>query len=168
MSHLRQTSGCNGLPICVHFGGEGAGFAAPPTAAGVPHLLSGMRMARPQIAMAHTASLICEGVFEKFPNFKFLFVELDIFWVPGLIGTWTPTGRACATTRLGSSGCPASIPRAHPLRFPALPQRARPQVAGYVPGLAPADEVNASDYPHWDWEEPRGFMRGLDKKMRAT
>jgi nitrite reductase/ring-hydroxylating ferredoxin subunit len=32
-------------------------------------------MARPQIAMAHVASLICEGVFEKFPTLQFLFVE---------------------------------------------------------------------------------------------
>ena len=49
-------------------------------------------MARPQIAMAHTTSLICEGVFEKFPNFKFLFIEHDVFWVPGLMwhmdGDW--------------------------------------------------------------------------------
>ena len=75
----------NGLPMCVHFGGEGAGFSAPPTAAGYPTYYLEMRMARPQIAMAHTASLICEGVFEKFPNFKFLFIELDTFWVPGLM-----------------------------------------------------------------------------------
>ena len=71
--------------MCSHFGGEGAGFSAPPTAAGFPTYYLEMRMARPQIAMAHTASLICEGVFEKFPNFRFLFIELDTFWVPGLM-----------------------------------------------------------------------------------
>ena len=65
----------HGFPLCVHFGAEGSGIAAPPTSAGFPSYYLEMRMARPQIAMAHVTSLICEGVFEKFPNFKFLFVE---------------------------------------------------------------------------------------------
>ena len=51
----------HGLPICVHFGAEGAGVANAPTAAGYPSYYLEMRMARPQIAMAHTASLICEA-----------------------------------------------------------------------------------------------------------
>ena len=42
-------------------------------------------MARPQTAMAHLASLICEGVFEKFPDFRFLLIEHDFFWVPGML-----------------------------------------------------------------------------------
>ena len=41
-------------------------------------------MARPQIAMAHTVSLICEGVFEKFPNFRFLFIEHDTLLAAGI------------------------------------------------------------------------------------
>ncbi len=48
----------HGLPICIHFGAEGAGFSNAPTAAGYPSYYLEMRMARPQIAMAHVASLI--------------------------------------------------------------------------------------------------------------
>ena len=31
-----------------------------------------------------------------------------------------------------------------------------------------ADEVMlfASDYPHWDWDEPSSFMAGFDEKLR--
>ena len=68
-----------GLPMCIHFEVEGAGTAGAPTAAGFPTYNLEMRMARPQIALAHTASLICEGVLEKFPDFKVLFIEHDVF-----------------------------------------------------------------------------------------
>ena len=65
----------HGFPVCVHFGAEGAGVSNAPTAAGYPSYYLEMRMSRPQIAMAHVVSLICEGVFEKFPRLKFLLLN---------------------------------------------------------------------------------------------
>ena len=160
----------HGLPMCVHFGGEGAGFAAPPTAAGYPTYYLEMRMARPQIAMAHTASLICEGVFEKFPSFKFLFVELDVFWVPGLMWHMDADWKSLRDYTPWIKRLPSEYLRQH-IRFGTQPFPNAPDRKALDTFLdwLHADEVMvfASDYPHWDWEEPRGFMRGLDKKLRA-
>ena len=120
----------HGLPVSCHFGAEGAGTSSPPTAAGYPTYYLEMRMARPQIAMAHVTSLICEGVFEKFPEFMFLFVEVDTFWLPGLL--W------------------------------------HMDMETYLRWCR-ADEVFvfASDYPHWDWDEPSSLLKGFDDDLRA-
>ena len=159
----------NGLPMCSHFGGEGAGFSAPPTAAGFPTYYLEMRMARPQIAMAHTASLICEGVFEKFPNFRFLFIELDTFWVPGLMWHMDADWKSLRDYTPWVKRLPSEYLREH-IRFgtqpfPNVPNGQNLEI--YLDWLH-ADEilVFASDYPHWDWEEPSGLMRLLDKKLR--
>ena len=56
------------LAVMIHFGGEGVGISGPPTAAGWPsHYVEG-RMMRAPVYMAHMASFIFEGTFEKFPG----------------------------------------------------------------------------------------------------
>ena len=159
----------HGLPMCVHFGAEGAGTTSAPTAAGFPTYYLEMRMARPQIAMAHTASLICEGVFEKFPDFMFLFIEHDVFWVPGLmwhmdsdwqsLRDYTPWVRRLPSEYLKSNIRFGSQP------FPNLPEE--DDMETFLRWLD-ADQtlVFASDYPHWDWDEPATFLLGEDSELR--
>jgi uncharacterized protein len=159
----------HGLPLCVHFGGEGAGIAAPPTAAGYPSYYLEMRMARPQIAMAHTVSLICEGVFEKFPNFRFLFIEHDVFWVPGLLWHMDGDWKSLRDYTPWVKKLPSDYVRQH-IRFGSQPLPDTPSKADLVTFLAwlHADEmlVFASDYPHWDWDEPSTFLQGHDPALR--
>jgi predicted TIM-barrel fold metal-dependent hydrolase len=159
----------HGLPVCVHFGAEGAGVSAPPTAAGFPTYYLEMRMARPQIAMAHTTSLICEGVFEKFPNFKFLFIEHDVFWVPGLMWHMDGDWKGLRDYTPWVKKLPSEYLRGH-IRFGSQPMPNVPTKADLVTFLKWmwADEVMvfASDYPHWDWDEPSGFLAGFEPEFR--
>jgi uncharacterized protein len=159
----------HGLPLCVHFGGEGAGVAAPPTAAGYPSYYLEMRMARPQIAMAHLVSLICEGVFEKFPNFRFLFIEHDVFWVPGLLWHMDGDWKGLRDYTPWVKKLPSEYVRRH-VRFGSQPLPDTPSKADLVTFLEwlRADEVLvfASDYPHWDWDEPSTFLQGHDPVLR--
>jgi predicted TIM-barrel fold metal-dependent hydrolase len=74
-----------GLVVCVHPGSEGAGMAGPPTGVGYPTYYLETRMVRSQMGMAHCASIICDGVLEKFTRLRFAFLELDQFWVPGFL-----------------------------------------------------------------------------------
>jgi len=159
----------HGLPVCIHFGAEGAGVAAPPTAAGYPTYYLEMRMARPQIAMAHTVSLICEGVFEKFPNFRFLFIEHDFFWVPGLIWHMDQDWKGLRDYTPWVKKLPSEYLRQH-IRFGSqpMPNTPTPKDLEILLDWLHADEVMvfASDYPHWDWDEPDNFLKGFDESLR--
>ena len=159
----------HGLPVCVHFGAEGAGISAPPTAAGFPSYYLEMRMARPQIAMAHVSSLICEGVFEKFPNLKFLFIEHDVFWVPGLMWHMDGDWKGLRDYTPWVKKLPSDYLRQH-IRFGSQPMPnvpTREDLKTFLRWMW-ADEVLvfASDYPHWDWDEPSTFLAGLDENLR--
>ena len=159
----------HGFPICVHFGGEGAGFAAPPTAAGFPSHYLEMRMARPQIAMAHVVSLICEGVFEKHPRLQFLFVEHDTFWVPGLMWHMDADWKGVRDYTPWVKRPPSEYLRQH-IRFGTQPMEEPPTTKDLLTLLEwmHADEllVYASDFPHWDWDEPTTVLPKLPEAMR--
>ena len=159
-----------GLPICVHFGAEGAGFANAPTAAGYPSYYLEMRMARPQIAMAHVASLICEGTFEKFPDLKFLFIEHDTFWVPGMMWHMDADWKSVRDYTPWVKSPPSEYIRGH-IRFGCQPMEQPPtrkDLRTFLDWLH-ADEilVYASDYPHWDWEAPNTVLAGAPKALKA-
>jgi predicted TIM-barrel fold metal-dependent hydrolase len=158
-----------GLPVSVHFGGEGAGISAPPTAAGYPSYYLEMRMARPQIAMAHVVSLICEGVFEKFPNFHFIFIEHDVFWIPGLLWHMDSDWKGLRDYTPWVKRLPSDYLRQH-IRFGTQPMPQPPtkeDMKIFLEWLH-ADEVLvfASDYPHWDWDEPTTVAATFDEAIR--
>jgi len=126
-------------------------------------------MARPQIAMAHLTSLICEGVFEKFPAFRFLFIEHDVFWVPGLLWHMDGDWKSLRDYTPWIKKLPSEYVRSN-VRFGSQPLPNTPSKKDLDIFLdwMHADEVMvfASDYPHWDWDEPSTFLAGHDPGLR--
>ena len=156
------------LPVCVHFGSEGTGVSGPPTGVGYPSYYLEMRMARPQNAMAHVSSLICEGVFEKFPNLRFLFVEHDTFWVPGLMWHMDADWKSTREYTPWVKRLPSEYIRRN-IRFGSQPMEQPPSVEDLKVFLRwlHADEilVFGSDYPHWDWDNPDRVLRGVSPQL---
>ena len=157
------------LPMCVHFGAEGTGIAGPPRGVGHPTNYLEMRMARPQNAMAHVVSLICEGVFERFRSLRFLFIEHCIFWVPGLMWHLDADWKALRDYTPWVKRLPSETVREH-VRFGTQPMPQPPTFGDLktLLGWMHADEVLvfASDYPHWDWDEPSSFLSGFEETTR--
>ena len=160
-----------GLPIVTHFGCEGQGPTNPPTAAGFPSYYLEMRMARPQIAQAHSASLICEGVFERYPTLKWLFVEVDTWWIPGLLWHFDADWKATREYTPWVKRPPSEYFREHirvgtqPLQ---LPER-RQDAAAFLRWMHAGEVlVYASDFPHWDWDEPTPTAARFPQELREA
>jgi predicted TIM-barrel fold metal-dependent hydrolase len=146
-----------GFPVMVHPGNEGAGMAGPPTGVGYPTYYLETRMARPQMAMAHSASLICEGVFEKFPRLKFAFVEVDQFWVPGFMWHMDADWKSLREQTPWVKRLPSEYFRQH-IRVGSQPFEEPPRREDLFHMLETmhAEEtlIYCSDWPHWDWDDP--------------
>lgn len=158
-----------GLPLASHFGGEGTGITGPATPAGHPTYYLEMRMARAQMGMAHLVSLICEGVFEKYPGFKFLSLEQGFYWLPGLLWQLDADWKALREYTPWVKRLPSDYVRTN-VRFGTQPMPETPSRKDLQTLLkwSQADQilVFSSDYPHFDWDEPSAFLKGFDSQLR--
>jgi predicted TIM-barrel fold metal-dependent hydrolase len=158
----------HGLAVSVHPGSEGAGMAGPPTGVGYPTYYLETRLARPQMAMAHATSLICEGVFERFPRLKFAFVEVDQFWVPGLMWHLDADWKSLREQTPWVRKLPSEYFRGHirvgsqPLEEPEKPEHLLAMLDAMH-----ADEtmIYCSDWPHWDWDDPATTFPKLPERL---
>ncbi len=155
-----------GLPIGVHLGGNGginaeASFAMPPTYYYEHHALLC------QSAMSHVASLIVNGVFEKWPTLQFVIIECGIAWLPALLWRLDANYKALRKETPWLKRLPSEYARDH-LRFTTQPLEQPPNPVHLRAFLEAIDGENtllfSSDYPHWDFDHPEQV--GIPKEWR--
>ncbi|HET8629288.1 MAG TPA: amidohydrolase family protein, partial [Thermomicrobiales bacterium] len=147
----------HGLPVAIHVGAEGTGIANAPTPVGYPATYLEFHTDHSLTMMGHCVSLVAEGVFEEFPALKFAFIEGGVCWAPYVMGR---------------------LDRLYPAfkaEVPYLKRRPSEYILGHCyfstqPIEEPDDHrhllqllamlraertvVFASDYPHWDFDNP--------------
>jgi predicted TIM-barrel fold metal-dependent hydrolase len=74
-----------GLPIRLEAGGAFAGSNPGPAPVGHPTSLFEYRLHSPYGAIAHLISVICEGVFERFPDLRLVLSGFGVAWLPSLL-----------------------------------------------------------------------------------
>ena len=150
------------LPVAIHSGGEGMGIAAPPGGAGpVTFYIEWHTVGSACSTMSHLVSLLCHGTFERLPTLKVLLIEGGIAWLPGMLWRLDTNWRALRSEVPWLERKPSEVAREH-VRFSTQPLehtdgRDETLFEMLEAAGAPDNLCFASDYPHWDFDDP-GFM----------
>jgi predicted TIM-barrel fold metal-dependent hydrolase len=159
-----------GLPVAMHVGAEGLGANAPPTATGYPSYYLEWHTLLPTTAMSHLVSLVAQGVFERFPGFRVVVVEAGVAWLPGVLWRLDANWRALRAETPWVKELPSETVRRR-VRLTTQPLE-QPQAVDQLSGVLGAIEgleemlMFATDYPHWDFDEPEQVARRLPAAWR--
>ncbi|HSI83638.1 MAG: amidohydrolase family protein [Candidatus Methylacidiphilales bacterium] len=146
----------HGLHISVHPGTEGKGVANG-FIAGPPSTYLEWHTNIPQNYMGQITSLVCEGVFEHFPQLKFLAVEGGLAWIPGVLWRLDKNWKALRHMTPWLKKLPSEYIIEH-VRFTSQPSEEPENHAHFMALMemihAEKTLMFSSDYPHWDNDSP--------------
>ena len=158
-----------GLPLGIH---AGSAYRHSTTSLGWPSYYIEDYAAQTQAFQSQVASLVCEGVFAKFPALKVVLLESGVTWLPGFLWRFSKFWRGVRSEVPWVDRSPADIVRDHfrltiqPFDAPADPT----QVERVIDHMrSDAILLYASDFPHWQFEGdetiPAGIPAGLHRKI---
>lgn len=120
--------------------------------------------------MAHAASMVLEGTFEKFPGLKVLLTEGGYGWVPHLMWRMDKNFKALR----GTVPWLKEMPSAYLLRHVRLTTQPVEEPGDPRHAIALMEMIDAnrtlcfsSDFPHWDFDDPfRAFPSSLPEETK--
>ncbi|WP_317890090.1 amidohydrolase family protein [Paenibacillus sabuli] len=160
----------HGLPVAFHPGTEGRGVAGAPTPSGYPSRYMEWHNALPGNYMAHLNSLVCEGVFEKYPELRIVAIEGGIGWLPHLMWRMDKNYKALRDSVPWLRELPSTYLRRHVyLTTQPIEEPQEPEHLAQIFRMCGAEDrvMYASDYPHWDFDPPKFALASLPREMRA-
>jgi predicted TIM-barrel fold metal-dependent hydrolase len=156
-----------GLPVTVHpNSGEGIFTTSPRLAGAAPTYYVEWHTALSQVFQANLISLVCHGVFERFPNLKVVITEGGFAWLPDVLWRLDKNVKGLRDEVPWIRRLPSEYVFEH-VRFTSQPF-VEPRRAEHLHALcdiAHADEtlMFSSDYPHWDFDDPMTSLTWLPK-----
>lgn len=141
------------LPVAIHAFGYGGN---PITSGGWPSYYIEEMSGHSQCCQALLASLVFEGVFDHFPTLKVVLVEAGFAWLPALAWRLDKTWAKLKSEVPHVKRPPSEVIREHvwlttqPMEEPD----ARRQLKDTWDWIGDDRLVFATDYPHWDYDEP--------------
>jgi hypothetical protein len=153
-----------GLPIGIHAFGYG-GF--PITAGGWPSYYIEEMVGHAQCSQSVVASLVLEGVFERFPSLKVVLIEGGVAWAAALGWRMDAQWKKLKQELPDLKRLPSEYMRSN-VWFSTQPieePEPRAQLAEVFDWIGWDRILFASDYPHWDFDDP---AHALPLKMTET
>ena len=115
-----------------------------------------------QPGMTHVASVIANGIFERYPSMKFIVIECGVAWLPAILWRLDANWRALRKETPWVKRLPSEYAREH-IRLSTQPLERPANKQHLWDVLAAMDGENvlmyASDYPHWDFDAPDQLPR---------
>jgi predicted TIM-barrel fold metal-dependent hydrolase len=158
----------HGLPIGVHPTAD-VGNANPQTGAGWYSSFLEHHTDHSQGFMSLAMSLIGEGVFEEFPTLKFALIEGGFGWLPYICGRLDRLYPALKREVPYLKRLPSEYVKEHfyfstqPIEEPVDPRHLAPILTMVN---AEYRMMFASDYPHWDFDNPLTVLAGWPADLR--
>jgi predicted TIM-barrel fold metal-dependent hydrolase len=157
------------LPVIVHPSGTESVFARAPRMAATPTYYIEWHTALSQIHQSNLLSMVCHGVFERFPNLKYLIAEGGFAWAAEVMWKLDRDRKGLGDEVPWLKLAPSEYIRRN-VRFTTQPM-VEPAKREHLPVLLDmvcAEEtlVFSSDYPHWDFDDPRRALAGVPKDLQ--
>jgi predicted TIM-barrel fold metal-dependent hydrolase len=159
------------LPVAMHFAGHGANSLGSTPVGSFPRHVEYHSVAYPLVYVGHLLSWITGGVFDRFPEFRFAFLEGGFLWHRPVIARLARHWAEFGAENDASKRDPFDYVREH-VRFATQPIEEHEQAPEDVARLMELAEANrtlmfSSDYPHYDFDHPlRALPKGLSKETR--
>ena len=152
---LFEAASRHGLAIGIHVGGQNG---HPPTSGvGYPSFYAEEHHSQVHGTEAMLTSLVLEGVLDRFPDLKFILVEAGLAWVPSLAWRLDRSWERFRDELPHLRRRPSEYIQNHfwfttqPADEPERPEQLR-ETFDWIGW----DKIlYASDYPHWDFDDPR-------------
>ena len=156
----------HGLPVAVHvFGYSGH----PVSGTGWPSYYIEEMTGHSAACQAAVASLVLEGVFERFPELKIVIIEGGFGWLPSLAWRLDHHWQRLRTEVPAVKRPPSEYLKEHlwittqPMEEPSDPAH----LLQIMEWIGWDRLLFATDYPHWDFDDPtRALPRELDPAHR--
>jgi predicted TIM-barrel fold metal-dependent hydrolase len=157
----------HGLPIGIH---AGSSYRHAVTSLGWPSWYVEDYCANAQGFQAQVASLVCEGVFVKYPKLKVVLIESGVTWLPAFLWRLSKFWRGVRAEVPWVDRSPSEIVRHHvrltiqPFDGPDDPKA----VAQLIDHLQSDDMLLfSSDFPHWQFDGDDIMPAGIPEKLHG-
>ena len=168
---LYEAAAEHNLPLAIHPGLEGVGIAGSGGTAGLVANYLEWHTLLATSYMTQLVSLVVEGVFQKFPTLKFVFVEGGVAWLPAMMWRLDKNWKALRSTTPWLTRLPSEIIQEH-IFLTTQPIEEPDDINHFRQMLNMFDAEKmlmfSSDYPHWDGDMPDIAMRQLDPALREA